>query len=118
MKRILSIFLLLVVTLTAILLSGCSSDKTEEETLPEDFLVFQPMYIGEEVTDTDHKFKKDDFKVTAIYSDYTEEVTDYTFEVVHLKDGDYKLRFEWMGIEEILFVPVNVVIYPSETAGK
>ena len=108
MKKILSLFVLLIITLTSILLCGCS--KQEEDT--RELLMLQPEYIGEAVTDTDHTFRKEDFKVMAHFAGYaSEEVSDFTFEVVELLGGYYTVRFNWNGNTEELLVPLSLDIY-------
>ncbi len=115
MKRIMSLFLLLALS-CAVLLTGCGG----KEKLPaEEMLLFQPMYIGEDVTDTDHVFTKEDFLVTALYTeDRTVEITDFDFEVKGLKDGKYTIVIEYDGVEQYLFVDLVMPIYPSEMASQ
>ncbi len=110
MKKFLSILLLLAITLTSLLFCGCS----EESELRNDaeFLMLQPTYVGDPVTDTRHTFKKEDFKVFALYDqNITDEVFDFTFEIEELKGGYYTIRFEWCGNEEYCCVPLELDIY-------
>ena len=106
MKRIISLFLLLIIALTSFLFSGCTKDNGKE------LLMLQPTYVGDTVTETQHNFKKEDFKLYAHYTEnVTEEVTDFTFEVVELKDALFTIRFKWNGYEEDFYVPLKMDIY-------
>ncbi len=121
MKKILSFVLLLLMMLCSLVFSGCSlSDNGEaSEKVPDGMLLFQPTYVGEDVTDTRHTFSKKDFKVTAFFANNkSEEYTDFTFEVVDLKDGRYTIDIVWRGMEDTLYVPLKMAIYPSETTGE
>jgi len=105
MKRILSLFLLLIITLSAIVLTGCTGEKKE-------LLMLQPSYVGETVTDTDHTFKKEDFKLLAIYTqNETEEITDFTFEVKGMKNGLYTVLIKWNDLEEECYVKIETNVY-------
>lgn len=106
MKKIFSFIALLVISLGAILLCGCTEKEQRE------VLMLQPTYIGETVTDTDYTFKKDDFKLVAHFAgNVTEEISDFTFEVVELKGGYFTVLFTWNDQEEELFVPISLDIY-------
>ena len=111
MKRVISLVLLLLTVLSAMGFTGCKDREAELK----DLLLFQPSYVGEEVTTTDHTFKKDDFKVTAFYPENRAvDVTDFSFRVAGMKDGYYNIIVEWNGIEEDVFVPIHMAIYPSD----
>lgn len=106
MKRLFSLLFLLIITLSAILLGGCTKDNGKE------FLMLQPTYVGDTVTETGYNFKKEDFKVFAHYTEnVTEEVTDFTFEVIGLKDALFTIRITWNGYEEDFYVPLKMDIY-------
>ena len=106
MKKILSVIALLVISLGAILLCGCTEKEQRE------VLMLQPTYVGKTITDTDYTFKKDDFKLVALYAgNVSEEVTDFTFEVVELKGGYFTVLFTWNDREEELLVPITLDIY-------
>lgn len=108
-KRILSLFLLLCMTLASMLLVGCSQE-TEEG-----LLAIQPVYVGETVTDTKHTFKPEDFQVTAIYTgNESKQITDFTLEITELKDGYYTALIAWNGLEEECYVPLEMDIYASD----
>jgi len=78
----------------------------------EELLMLQPSYIGEPVTTTDHTFKKEDFRLLALYAGgLSSPVTAFTFEVIDLKDGMYTVRFHVGEYEEDLFVPLEIDIY-------
>ena len=106
MKKILSVFFLLVITLCTILLCGCTEKEQRE------VLMLQPTYVGKTITDTDYTFKKDDFKLVALYAgNVSEEVTDFAFEVVELKGGYFTVLFTWNDQEEELLVSITLDIY-------
>ncbi len=102
MKRILSLLFLLVITLASVILCGCSKENTEKE-----LLMLQPSYVGDMVTDPNYAFKKEDFKVYALYDDSTEEISDFTFEVVEQNDSFFTILFRWNGYEEEYLVSLK-----------
>ncbi len=107
MKKFLSLLFLLVITLTSVILCGCAEKDDGRE-----LLMIQPTYVGDTVTDIDHTFKKEDFKLYAHYNqNVTEEVTDFTFEVVELNGGLFTILFRWNGCEEEYYVPLKMDIY-------
>jgi len=116
MKRFISLFCLLLLTLAAIVLTGCS--KSEKNASDEDFLGLQISYIGETVTDTRHTFSPEDFKVTALYVGRSEEVTDFSVSVDELYDATYTVRVVWNDHEELCYVPLVMNIYASEGAAE
>ena len=108
MKKIFSLILLLIMTLAAIVISGCSKAT-------DNLLAIQPAYIGGTVTDTRHTFTPDDFQVTAVYTgNVREEITDFTVEVKELKDSVYTVLIKWNDWEEECYIPLEMKIYASE----
>jgi len=116
-KRILSAVLAgLMLLFTAFALLGCE-EKTNDEPI-EGLLAIQPIYIGEELSDTNHKFTKDEFTVTAVYTgDRSEEITDYTFELLFMDEGYYVVEFSYGGETNNCYIPCNVDFYPTDRVG-
>lgn len=74
-----------------------------------------PAYKGEAVTSTHHTFTNDDFYVIASYADGTDEVvSDFEFEVEGMEKGYYVINITYKDMENPVFVPINVQIYPSD----
>ncbi len=74
-----------------------------------------PLYTGEEVTDTHHEFKNEDFYVMITYEDGSQEkAEDFEIEVLGMQDGYYYLQFTVDGFVEETYVPINVKVYPSD----
>ncbi len=74
-----------------------------------------PLYTGEEVTDTHHEFKNEDFYVMATYDDGSmEQVTDFEIEILGMEGGYYYLQFTVDGFVEETYVPINAKVYPSD----
>lgn len=78
-------------------------------------LSLTPAYRGEEVTELDHEFKKEDFYVYATFTDGTDgEVTDFEMKVKGMDAGYYILEFTYNGFTEEGYVKCNLPIYPSD----
>jgi len=113
MKKILSFFMLIIIMLTSVLIAGCSKDDENGAKV----LGVMPKYVGETVTDTNHTFKNEDFSVLVTYSDYNDKtVTDFTFEVIELKDGYYTILIKWNDMEAECYVPLEMNIYASDAS--
>lgn len=114
MKKIVSLLLFLLTlffaTLFAGSLSGCSDDSGGAKVLG-----MMPVYVGEAVMDTHHTFQKEDFYVLVSYSDnHDQAVTDFTYEVIDLRDGYYTIQIRWKDWEELCYVKLDMPIYPSD----
>ncbi len=74
-----------------------------------------PLYTGEEVTDTHHEFKNEDFYVMVTYDDGTQkQAEDFEIEILGMEGGYYYLQFTVDGYVEETYVPINVKVYPSD----
>ncbi len=74
-----------------------------------------PVYRGEEVTDTHHEFKKEDFYVLVTYEGGVQkQAEDFEIEVLGMQDGYYLLQFTVDGFVEETVVPINAKVYPSD----
>ena len=81
----------------------------------KEVLSLTPAYRGEEVTELDHEFKKEDFYVYATFTDGTDgEVTDFEMKVKGMDAGYYILEFTYNGFTEEGYVKCNLPIYPSD----
>ena len=104
-KTIISVSLILLIVLSAAL-SSCTQQPKRN------LLEIQPFAKMESVNTTDYQFTKDDFEVTAIYDDGTDELTtDYEFTVVSLKDGYYTIEFTLEDQKNYCFVMCDIDIY-------
>lgn len=103
MKKIAQILALL---LAVSALTSCGDPK---------LLSIIPAYMGGTVTSTRHEFTKDDFYVLATYDDGTDkQVTDFEFEVVGMEDGYYEINISYEDMDNPVFVPIELKIYPSD----
>ena len=90
-------------------LVGCSGGADE------DLIAIQPEYVGEDVYDTQHTFKKSDFELTAIYkNNVSRKVTDFKYEVEGMKSGVYIVNFEYGGQENSLFIECKFDFFSGE----
>ena len=116
MKTCKKIISLILVSVMLFSLSACAENgkgnKTDEK-LPG-LLAIQPDYVGEPVTETNHEFKKSDFKVTAVFENYSEEVTGFTFELDRIAMGVYIIHFYYGGEENELYVPIEMNFFPTD----
>lgn len=72
-------------------------------------LGYIPFYIGGEVSDADHEFTKEEFRVLVNYDDGTDvEITDYKIVGTTVEDGYFIIEFEYKNRREICFVPVTI----------
>jgi len=98
MKKIIVLSLSLLICV--LLLASCGGPK---------LIGIIPRYVGEEVTDTQHEFKAEDFTVLANYDDGTNvEVDGFEFEVTDLSEGYYTIYFNYKGVENECYVRVNI----------
>lgn len=80
-----------------------------------ELLSIMPVYVGGTVDSTHYEFTKDDFYVLANYDDGVDkEITDYEFEVKGMEEGYYVIYFEFKGVDNEAYVPIEVDIYPSD----
>lgn len=106
MRRILLLVFALFLSLASLFLVSCDKRKA---------ISIIPNYLGEDVTDTKHEFKKEDFRVIIAYSDGTdEERDDYTFTVNGIEDGYYIIEFAFEELTNICPVKCTPALYPSE----
>lgn len=112
-NRIISLALALIFILSAAaVLTGCNKDTN---TPIKGLLAIQPEYVGETVTDTQHKFKKSDFKVIGVFeNNVSAYVTDYEFEVREMSNGYYIIEFYYGGQENELYVPCEMNFFPTD----
>ena len=107
-KTILSISLVILLVISAALASCTGQPKRK-------LLEIQPFAKEESVSSTDYEFTKDDFEVTAIYDDGTDEITtDYEFRVISLKNGYYTIEFTLEDQKNYCFVECSIDIYGGE----
>ena len=106
MKQIIISVSLVLLIVLATVLAACS------EAPKRKLLEIQPFPKEESVSSTNYEFTKDDFEVTAIYDDGTDELTtDYEFRVVSLKNGYYTIEFTLEDQINYCFVECNIDIY-------
>lgn len=107
MKKTFIKYIALALALVSALLALSSCGK--------EVLSLTPAYRGEDVTELDHEFKKEDFFVYVTYTDGTEgEVTNFDMEVKGMDAGYYILEFTYDGFTEEGYVKCNLPIYPSD----
>ena len=97
------------------LLALISCTKSEPGHVGEELeglIAIQPEYVGEEVTSTDHEFKKEDFKLTAVFTEnHSEEVEDFAWEIKGMAQGVYLIDFYYYNADNELYVPVNMEFF-------
>ncbi len=112
--RIISLALTLIFILSAAALTGCSKDKNTAAPI-KGLLAIQPEYAGEPVTDTQHEFKKSDFKVIGVFeNNVSTYVTDFEFEIREMANGYYIIDFYYGGQENELYVPCEMNFFPTD----
>ena len=95
----------LVVSVLAVMLASCGPKA----------LGIYGVYVGEEVTSTNHEFIKEDFKVVVAYDNGVDEfTTDFKYEVLGMKNGNYEIDITFKDIEYTVYVPIKVDVYPSD----
>lgn len=112
-KRITAIVLMLaVLAAAAVIFAGCGGGSDE----PMDGLIaIQPIYVGKPVTETNHEFKKSDFKVYAVFTgSQTVTVDDFEFEIKEMNEGYYILTFYYGGQDNELYVPCDINFFPTD----
>ena len=109
-RRLLSV--LLVLLLSALLGTSFASCGKDDEEVPVGLVV---IYLGPDVTTTDHVFTHGDFSVLASYADgHDEYPDDFEFEQTGLEAGYYVFTFKCRGAETEAYVRCNVPVFPSD----
>ncbi len=99
-------FLLIILMMVV---SSCSSGGEKK------ILEVTPIYMGEDITTTDHVFTEDDFMVSVSYTDGTDEFAHgYDIEVTGMKDGYYFVKITYKGVSNTAYVPCNVDVWPTD----
>lgn len=113
-NRIISLTLTLIFILSAsAVLMGCN--KNSSNTPIKGLIAIQPEYVGEPVTDTQHEFKKSDFKLIGVFeNNVSAHVTDFEFEVREMSNGYYIIDFYYGGQENELYVPCTMNFFPTD----
>lgn len=116
MKKITRIIAGVIAVVALAALVSCSEKENQTGTQTLDGLIaIQPEYVGETVTDTQHEFKKSDFKVTAVFKgNVSRLIEDYTFEVKGMAQGIYLVDFYYYDQENELYVPIDMNFYPTD----
>ena len=95
-----------VIVLIALSVVSCGGPKA---------LGMYPVYIGEEVTSTNHEFSHEDFYVIVAFDDGTDkEVRDFEFGEIFREAGYYVVTIEYQDVTYPVYVPIHVAVYPSQ----
>ena len=95
-----------VIVLIALSVVSCGGPKA---------LGMYPVYIGEEVTSTNHEFSHDDFHVIVAFDDGSDrDVHDFEIGEIVRDAGYYVVTIEYQEVSYPVYIPIHVAVYPSQ----